>query len=123
MKDFVFMTVTQLGRTSVTFEEKALADRIDVMDKWERQEVVVSSLRLDVVLARALNLSRNNAKQLINDQRIKINWVEIERPDKEVDEQDIISVRGHGRVQIRKQLARTRKDNSVLEIGLIDRNK
>jgi len=123
MKDFIFMTVTQLGRTSITLEEKAIDDRIVVMDKWERQEVVVSSLRIDVVLARALNLSRNKAKGLISDQRIKINWVAIERPDREVDEQDIISVRGHGRVQIREQLARTRKDNIVLEIGLIDRNK
>lgn len=122
MKQFIFMNVDRMGRTNVQLEEQALEDQIEMMDKWGIDEVVVSSLRIDVVLARALNLSRNRAKTLVNDKRIKINWIEIERPDIDVEEYDIISIRGHGRLQIREQLGTTRKDNIVLEIGKIDRN-
>ena len=98
------------------------ADRVEMTDKWESEEIVVSSLRIDVVLARALNISRNRAKTMIDDKRIKINWVEIERPDIDVEEYDIISVRGHGRIQIRQLKGTTRKDNLILNIGIIDRN-
>lgn len=122
MKEFIYMNVDRIGRTTVNLVEKDLEDQIEMTAKWKIEEVVVSSFRIDVVLARALNLSRNKAKALVNNNRIKINWIEIEQPDIDVERHDIISIRGHGRVQIREQLGKTRKDNIVLKIGKIDRN-
>lgn len=122
MKEFVLMNIDRVGRVNVHLEEQPLENLVKITDKWEMEEIVVSSLRIDVVLARALNLSRNRAKSLINDQKVKVNWVEAERPDIDVEEYDILSVRGFGRVKIGPQLGTTRKDNLVLEIGLIDRN-
>ena len=80
-------------------------------------------MRIDVVLAASLNISRNRAKTLITESRIKLNWVEIERVDLEIEEHDIISIRGYGRIQIKQIKGTTRKDNLILEIGRIDRNK
>ena len=40
-----------------------------------------------------------------------------------VEEYDLLSIRGYGRIQVRKKLGTTRKDNLVIEIGRIDRNK
>jgi len=122
MKDFVLMNVDCVGRVNVHLEERSLEELVEITDKWEMEEIVVSSLRIDVVLARAINVSRNRAKTMINDQKIKVNWVEVERPDIDVEEYDILSVRGFGRVKIGPQLGKTRKDNLVLEIGIIDRN-
>lgn len=122
MQDYIFLNVDHIGRTNVNLEAFPLEEVVEMTDKWAIEEIVVSSLRIDVVLAGALNLSRNRAKTMVNDKRIKVNWVEIERPDMDVEEHDIVSIRGHGRVQIRQQLGTTRKDNIVLEIGMIDRN-
>lgn len=122
MKDFILLNVDQVGRLNVQLEVMSWEELIETTDKWEMEEIVVSSLRIDVVLARALNVSRNRAKTMIDDKRIKINWVEIERPDIDVEEYDIISVRGHGRIQIRQQKGTTRKENLILNIGIIDRN-
>lgn len=122
MKDFILINLERVGRVNVNLEEEAFENIVEATDKWKMEEVVVSSLRLDVVLARALNLSRNRAKTLINDQKIKMNWVEVDRPDIDVEEHDILSIRGFGRVKIGPQLGTTRKDNLVLEIGIIDRN-
>src|SRR5699024_8656346 len=69
MKDFIFMQVDHIGRTAIHLEERALKEKVATTSKWESKELVVSSLRIDVVLARALNLSRNRAKKLIKDQR------------------------------------------------------
>lgn len=122
MKDFIFLNVDRIGRVNVTLEEQNWTEIVEMTDKWAIEEIVVSSLRIDVILARALNFSRNRAKTMINDKRIKMNWVEIERPDIDVEMHDIISVRGHGRIQIREQLGTTRKENLIIEIGMIDRN-
>lgn len=122
MADYVKMNVDKIGRLNVILEEKPLEEAIESIDKWEAEEIVVSSLRIDVVLARALNFSRSRAKTLIDEKKIKVNWAEIDRPDLEVEEHDIISIRGYGRLQIRRQLGMTRKDNLVLEIGRISRN-
>lgn|SRR5699024_2639806 len=122
MKDFILMNLDHIGRVNVHLEEESFENLVELVDKWETEEIIVSSLRIDVVLARALNLSRNRAKTLIKDQKVKINWVEVERPDIDVEEYDILSIRGFGRVKIGAQLGTTRKDNLVLEIGIIDRN-
>ena len=47
----------------------------------------------------------------------------MERVDIEVQEHDLISILGVGRIQIRQTKGTTRKDNLILEIGRIDRNK
>lgn len=122
MEDFVRMNVEQIGRTNIELEKISIENKIDEVDKWKKKEIIVSSLRIDVVLARALHLSRKQAKKLINDKKIKINWTENIQPDIEVEAYDIISIRGYGRVQIYQQKGITRKENMVLEIGIIDRN-
>lgn len=122
MKDFILMNVDHVGRINVHLEEKSFENLVQEMVKWELEEIIVSSLRMDVILARALNVSRNRAKTLIKDQKVKLNWVEVERPDIEVEEYDILSIRGFGRVKIGAQQGITRKDNLVLKIGIIDRN-
>ena len=47
----------------------------------------------------------------------------MDRVDIEVEEYDLISIRGYGRIQVRETKGTTRKENLVLEIGRIDRNK
>src|SRR5699024_369076 len=112
----------RVGRVNVNLEEQPFDELVEMMDKWEPEDIIVSSLRIDVILAQALHLSRNRAKTMINDNKIKLNWVEVDRPDIDVEEFDILSVRGFGRIRIRTEKGTTRKDNIVLEIGIIDRN-
>lgn len=123
MEHFLFMHVDRVGRTNVQLEKIPHEEAIHSLDKWEDDEIIITSLRIDVVLAGALNVSRNRAKTMINESRIKLNWVEMERVDIEVQEHDLISIRGVGRIQIRQTKGTTRKDNLILEIGRIDRNK
>lgn len=122
MKDFIDLNLDRVGRVNVNLEEKTFDTLVEITDKWEPEEIIVSSLRIDVILAQALHLSRNRAKTMINDNKIKLNWVEVNRPDIDVEEYDILSVRGFGRIRIGTQKGTTRKDNIVLNIGVIDRN-
>lgn len=122
MAPFIKLNFEKVGNISIQLEEKDLNERIEISNKWEKEELILASLRLDTVLAKSLNISRNRAKQLINEQKVKNNWVQVDRPDIEVEEYDILSVRGFGRIQMYKQLRTTRKENLVVEVGIISRN-
>ena len=122
MARFINLNFEKVGNISIQLEEKDLNERIEISNDWEKEELILPSLRLDSVLAKALNISRNRAKQLINDKKIKNNWVQVDRPDIEVEEYDILSIRGFGRIQMYKQVRTTRKDNLVVEVGIISRN-
>lgn len=120
---YLLTQVDKMGKIKVNLEKKPIEEYIQTLDKWEQRTEIVSSLRLDVVLAGVFHLSRGRVKELIASGRVKINWMETNRPDIELDMQDIVSIRGFGRVQIQEIQGRTKKDKYVLEIGVLDRNQ
>lgn len=123
MVSFIKVNLEKIGNIHINLDEQSFDERIENVNEWEMEEIIVASMRIDVVLARALNISRNRAKQLIEEQKIKNNWVQVDRPDVEVEEYDILSIRGYGRVQIQQQVRTTKKDNLVVKIAIISRNR
>jgi RNA-binding protein YlmH len=123
MYSYLLTEVNQVGRTNIRLEQQPFDSLLRMQDNWEIDTEIVSSLRLDVVLASVFRLSRGKAKELIASGRVKVNWMQVERPDLELDIQDMLSIRGFGRVQIREIQGRTKKDKMLLEIGKLDRNR
>lgn len=78
--------------------------------------VNVPSLRLDAVLAQTLRLSRAKAQTLIRGGAVNRNWAEETRPDVELAQGDVISVRGHGRVKVYAVQGESRKGRLFIEV-------
>lgn len=70
---------------------------------------VVSSLRLDAVLAAAYHLSRSEAAEAIRTGSVKLNHLPCERTDAPVPEGALLSLRGRGRVRLAQIGGTTRK--------------
>ena len=70
---------------------------------------VVSSLRLDAVLAAAYRLSRSESAELIRSGVVKVNHIVCERIDTIVAEDTLLSVRGKGRILLSSIDGTTRK--------------
>lgn len=85
-------------------------------EQGARAVVNVPSLRLDAVLAQTLRLSRAKAQTLIRGGAVNRNWAEETRPDVELAEGDVISVRGHGRVKIHAVQGESRKGRLFIEV-------
>lgn len=85
-------------------------------EQGARAVVNVPSLRLDAVLAQTLRLSRAKAQTLIRGGAVNRNWAEEIRPDVELAEGDVISVRGYGRVKVHAVQGESRKGRLFIEV-------
>ncbi len=73
------------------------------------QRETVASLRLDAVLAAGWNLSRTEAAELIEQGKVRVNYLLEERTDARLAEGALVSVRGKGRFQLTEIGSLTKK--------------
>lgn len=108
MADFIAQSMTSAGKTPLGFR---IMDEIPQMPEPEgtRFSSVVSSMRLDGVLAAGYRLSRSESAELIRAGLVKVDHQICERVDTLVRENVLLSVRGKGRVRLISVDGMTRK--------------
>ena len=106
--DFIAVSMTSAGNASLSFE---IMDRApDIPEpKGTSFSAVVSSLRLDAVLAAAYHLSRSEAASAIRSGLVKVNHLPEERTDIPLAEDTLLSLKGKGRVRFVRINGETRK--------------
>ncbi|CEA02621.1 S4 domain protein [Metalysinibacillus saudimassiliensis] len=120
MSEFLRLQVTSVGKAKVSLEEISLAQALpQVTEEWQEQMHTVSSMRLDVVLASALSISRQKVQQLITAGRVKVNHTVREDRAFELQEEDLLSVRGYGRLKVLAIEGRTRKQKIKVILGTL----
>ena len=108
MAQHIADSLTQAGRVSL--HVKRLLEP-PPLAAAEGQEVrcTVSSARLDAILAEGFHLSRGKAAELIEAGQVKLRFQQTLRPDARVEQDDVISARGFGRLTLTEIGAPTRK--------------
>ena len=105
---FIAESLTQAGKASLRFE--ALSEVPPMPEpKGSAFRAVVSSLRLDAVLAAAYRLSRSEAAEAVRAGLVKLDHVPCDRADAPVRPGAMLSLRGGGRVKVAKVEGETRK--------------
>lgn len=89
-------------------------------EEWTSESLTVSSLRLDTVISSIFNISRQKSASLIQSGKVKVNWVEKDQTSMELQELDLLSIRGLGRVKLMMIEGRTKKDKIRLQIGRLE---
>lgn len=119
--DFVRANLTSIGKVKVNVEEvNATTALIQNEEQWTESSYTVSSMRLDVVLATVVNISRQKSQSLIHAGKVKVNWTVREGVAFELQEGDIISARGYGRIKVLMTEGRTKKDKIRLQVGRLE---
>lgn len=113
--DYIINNLTQVRHTNVSVREIGNLP-VNAIKEPEPVELVVSSLRLDVLVSAVYKLSRNNTSKLFSSGKIFVNSRLTENTSYQIKENDIISVRGFGRFTFLKQLRTTKKDRVVIEV-------
>lgn len=105
---YIAESMTSAGKTPLRFR---ILQEIPAMPEpgGSSFSSVVSSLRLDAVLAAAYRLSRSESAELIRSGVVKVNHLVCERVDVPVEEDTLLSVRGKGRIRLVSIDGMTRK--------------
>lgn len=118
--DYVRANLSSIGKVKVHVEELGVKPLLRVEEQWIERSYTVSSMRLDVVLATVLNISRQKSQSLVAAGRVKVNWTLREQVAFELQEGDIISARGFGRLKVIMTEGRTKKDKIRLQVGQLE---
>lgn len=121
--NFVEINLDAINKVKVHLKELDNSlELLENLEQWKEQQATVSSLRLDTVLATALKISRQKAVQLIQGARVKVNYRQQENISFEINEDDLISVRGFGRLKISSIEGRTKKDKIRVVLKKLEKN-
>lgn len=117
MTMFLENEITHLTRFS---KSKITVENIENIKNIEKElkelEVIVSSLRLDCVVAELANTSRSKANEIIQGQRVFINYETEENNSRALKEGDILTIRGKGKFIIDSISGYTKKNRIILHI-------
>jgi len=113
--DYVTANFESAGRASV----KCVFAEPD--EAWPEPEGVrfretVPSVRMDAVLAAGYDLSRQQAQNLIRSGAVKRNHVEDIHTDRAMEDGDLLSVRGYGRLKLEQVVGETRKGRVAIRL-------
>ena len=119
--DYVRANLSGIGKVKVHAEVVNPGTALILNEEqWSESSHTVSSMRLDVVLATITNISRQKSQSLIQGGKVKVNWTVREAVAFELQEGDIISARGYGRMKIIMTEGRTKKDKIRLQVGRLE---
>ena len=120
---YVMANLSSIGKVKVHVEKVGLEPLLQMEEEWVESNTTVSSMRLDVVLAQVFNISRQKSQSLISAGRVKVNWTVREQMSFELQEGDIVSARGFGRMKVIMTEGRTKKDKIRLQVGKLEQKK
>ena len=84
--------------------------------KFEELKIITSSLRLDNIVSELAKTSRSKATEILQEERVFINYQNETKSTKQIKENDVISIRGKGKFIISEIAGNTKKGNYVLII-------
>ena len=114
ISDFIKENLISVKHTRVNVTESDF--NIDYQPEITEIQKSVSSLRIDAIISAAVNTSRGTAQELIASKKVFINGREIMKDSREVNEGDIITVRGTGRFRFKSVDNVSRKGRTIITI-------
>lgn len=115
--DYIRLHLSQVGRAAVHLTEIAPSQFIHKQVQFAEKDFTVMSLRVDAVAGEAFGLSRTKIVDPIRGGKMQLNWQVIDNPAMPVEEGDVISLRGFGRVKIIEVGGLSKKGRTYIKIG------
>ncbi|WP_250278922.1 YlmH family RNA-binding protein [[Clostridium] colinum] len=115
--EYVNINLEKVSSTKVKTKILTLEECNIPKPKLEEKAIIVSSLRLDAVLSGAFNLARGKISDYIKGEKAFVNFVVNINGAKNVKEDDIITLRGVGRIKVLNIIGKTKKDRIILNIA------
>ena len=113
---FIINNLTHVGREKIKISKINFDEMVKIEHKEKELNVTVASLRLDAVISSALGISREKSSSLIESERVNVNYKLVTSVKKQINEADLISVRGYGRIKVAEILGESRSGRIKIKI-------
>ena len=91
-------------------------DIIQLENKYEEFNIIVSSMRADNIISEVTHSSRNKTEEIILSERATLNYEIIEKGSKQLKSSDILIIKGYGKFIIGNFLKNTSSGKLVIDI-------
>lgn len=95
--------------------EKGINEVNNYKQKYEEHNIIVSSLRIDTIIAHIINTNRNNVIDKIKNKEIILNYEILNKNSYILKENDIFSIRKFGKYKFIGVEKTTKKDNLIIK--------
>lgn len=117
VQNFLMHNLKSLTRfNSCEIEKKEIED----LSKIESQKIeikeIIASLRLDNIVAALARTSRNKSTQMLEQERVFLNFKCETKTSKQVKVGDIITIRGKGRFEFKEITGNTKKGRYIIKV-------
>jgi RNA-binding protein YlmH len=117
IEKFLFANIKTLTRfRDAEVNNISLAEMSSSEKKFEDIKLITSSLRLDNIVAELAKTSRNKANEIIEQDRVLINYEQESKNTKILKVKDIVTIRGKGKFIIEDVVGNTKKGNYIVMI-------
>lgn len=114
---FLINNISELTRFSKSKIESIKLENIRQVEiKTEIIKITIASMRLDNAVAELSHCSRSKANELLNQERVLVNYEVVTKSSKEIKENDIITIRGKGRFTVKEIIGNTRSGRIYLNV-------
>lgn len=117
MVNFIKNNLIEINHISVSVEETDISS-VEISEESTEKTINVASLRLDAIVSRVENISRNDSASKITKGLVQVNHIECLNTSYNVKMNDLISIRHFGRVEILEIVKTTKKDRLVVLVNI-----
>lgn len=110
ISSYIVNNLKMVGREKVYVKNKDISRLMAVQKEEKETKIIVPSMRLDAVISGGFGISREKASNIIEGELVNLNYKLAKSNSKNVSVGDLISVRGHGRLEIKEIVGETRKN-------------
>lgn len=117
VKDLIRLQLTKVHQVPVEVREIGEEQLVLPEEKMKEITSTVASLRLDAVASAGFSMSRSQMVKIIKAGKVKVNFQAETDPACTIKPDDVISIRGRGRVEIKEITGETRKGRIKLTLN------
>lgn len=100
LKDYISLNLVQVHEVPVEVLEISAEDLVMPHSRVKEIRTTVPSMRIDAVASAGFGDSRSKISREIASEKVQINYKLVSNPSTRVEEGDLISIRGRGRIKV-----------------------
>lgn len=100
MLNFLTINLTHIGKNKVQINETEIKNIFIPLDNYKEVSIKLENIKLSTIISKAFNINRENTLKLLKSKKVSINWNIQNKDITAIHCNEVISVRGYGRLII-----------------------